>query len=145
MADWRQEAGELIRSGWQRWQVSNIGALALLREAGLSQAEADLTADWPLYTMNRAAVETLCKLGLKRGTLSPDDTIENWSALLAQHSNMAEVLAYGDIPLAISAVCAEVSRRGFCPGKTVISASCVKFPQGERLLSISALSNRLSQ
>ncbi len=136
--DWRQEAGELIRSGWHRWQVSNIGALALLHEAGLPEASADLTADWPLYTMNRAAVETLRGLGLKRVTLSPDDTLENWSALLEQHSGMAEVLAYGDIPLAISAVCAEVSRSGFCPGKKNcdFSAMHLSSRKGERLLAI---------
>jgi len=136
--DWAEEAGELIRSGWHRWQISNIGALALLREAGLQETGANLTADWPLYTMNRAAAETLQGLGLKRGTLSPDDTLDNWSALLAQHSGMAEVLAYGDIPLAISAVCAEVSRCGFCPGKKNCDFSELRLTsrKGERLLAI---------
>ena len=136
--DWREEAGELIRSGWHRWQISNIGALALLREAGLPQEGANLTADWPLYVMNRFAAETLRGLGLKRCTLSPDDTIENWSVLLAQHSAMAEVLAYGDIPLAISAVCAEVSRRGSCPGKKSCDFSEMQLTsrKGERLLAI---------
>jgi putative protease len=136
--DWRVAVGELIRSGWHRWQIGNIGALALLREAGLPETSADLTADWPLYAMNRAAVKTLRGLGLKRATLSPDDTLENWSALLARHSGMAEILAYGDIPLAISAVCAEVSRRGFCPGKKDCDFSELQLTsrKGERLLAI---------
>ncbi len=136
--NWRRLLQELVASGWYRWQISNIGALTLLREAGLPQEEAQLTADWPLYAMNRAAVETLRKLGLQRITLSPDDTLENWCALLDQSPDQAEILAYGDIPLAISAVCAEVSRRGFCPGlkNCDFEELSLVSRKGERLLAI---------
>jgi collagenase-like PrtC family protease len=136
--DWKRMAEELVAGGWHRWQISNIGALELLEEAGLTNKNADLTADWPLYAMNRAATATLQQMGLKRITLSPDDTLENWSTLLAQFPGQAEVLAYGDIPLAISAVCAEVSRLGFCPGKKNCTFTELQLTsrKGERLLAI---------
>ena len=136
--DWQSEATELFRAGWRRWQISNIGAFVLLEKAGINPGSGNLTADWPLYVANQAAGRALQELGLSRVTLTPDDTWENWCELLPKLSGLAEVLVYGDIPLAISAVCAEVSRLGVCPGKKNCDFSELQLTsrKGEKLLAI---------
>jgi collagenase-like PrtC family protease len=62
----------------------------------------DISADWPLYAMNKAAVEELVMLGVQAFTLSPEDDLENMRALLQVYGPRATVIIYQDTPLMIS-------------------------------------------
>lgn len=136
--NWPALVKTLFKDGWRRWQISNLGSLAMLSEAGASKSNAWFSADWPLYVSNKAAARGWQELGLKRLTLTPDDSLENWTALLSELAPCLEVVAYSDLPLAISAVCADASRLGLCPGR----ASCnftemaLISRKNERLLAI---------
>jgi len=114
--DWPALLKQLFAQGWRRWQISNLGGLEMLAAAGAVPGNAWLSADWPLYACNQAAVQAALELGLRRLTLSPEDIFSNWSALLGKLSDYLQVMAYSDVPLAISAVCANASRLGHCPG-----------------------------
>lgn len=108
--NWQKVAERLCRQGWKRWQVSNPGTLEMLRGA-------DLTADWQFYACNQAAALTLLDdCGLRQVTLMPDDDWENTLFLLGKLGSQAAVLLYQDTPLALSAICANASQKGFCPG-----------------------------
>ncbi|NLF94962.1 MAG: U32 family peptidase [Oligosphaeraceae bacterium] len=115
--DWPALVRKLFAAGWRRWQISNLGSIEMLAQAGATPGNAWISADWPLYVCNHAAARACLELGLQRLTLSPDDTLENWSSLLAKLPARLQIPAYSDLPLAISATCANASRLGLCPGK----------------------------
>jgi putative protease len=120
--------------GHTRWQIANLAGLDLLEpRAGL-----DLTADWPLYSLNTPAMQTLDGLGLSAWTLSPEDGRRNLAQLLAAAPGRATVLVYQDTPLAISATCIFASANGFCPGKRNCEATEQEWTNrsGDRLLAI---------
>lgn len=130
----------LVKAGRHRWQAANIGHLDLLRQAGAPMNPGDVTADWTLFVTNTPAACALRDQGYARLTLAPDDTWDNWLALLRTLAPHLEVPVFSDFPLAISDVCAMASLQGACPGP----ASCT-FTQlnlenvrtkGERLLAI---------
>ncbi|MBP5299995.1 MAG: hypothetical protein J6Y80_01195, partial [Victivallales bacterium] len=115
--EWSGLAEYLVGQGFRKWQISSLGALPLLAAGKVTPKNCSLTADWPLYVTNRSAAHFLANLGLERLTLAPDDTAENTTTLLGELAPIAEVPVFQDTPLAISAVCANASMKGFCPGK----------------------------
>ena len=116
--DWpAPDLRQLVQDGWTRWQLANPAHLAHLADAGLAPDSADFTADWPLYATNTAAARELLGLGFRRLTLAPDDELDNTLALLPRLAAIAEVPVFQDTPLAISAVCANASLHGACPGR----------------------------
>ena len=78
-------------------EVANVGAFHQYRDAS------DLTADWPLYTLNTEAAEQWRELGLKQLVLSPEDTAGNLRALVRLLGDRAIVVVYQHTPLMISA------------------------------------------
>jgi putative protease len=80
-----------------RCEVANVGAIKACE--GL----ADLTADWPLYTLNTEAAEQWRELGIRQNVLSPEDTGDNLRALLPLLGDRAIVPVYQHTPLMISA------------------------------------------
>ncbi|MBN2685952.1 MAG: U32 family peptidase [Pontiellaceae bacterium] len=80
-----------------KFQVSNVGALYAFREA------ADLTVDWPLYTLNSEAAAQWSALGIQQNVLSPEDTGDNLKALIGLLGDRAIVPVYQHTPLMISA------------------------------------------
>ena len=70
----------------------------------------DLSADWPLYAMNRAAAAQLAEMGAPRFTISPEDGLENARALARQFGERATAIAFQDTPLFVSESCAFASR-----------------------------------
>ncbi len=135
---WRPLVRELAAQGFRKWQVAGLGALQLLKEEGVSVQDADITADWPLYCNNIHAAQMLLETGLRRVTLAPDDTLENLCALAAHLGGTAEVPVFQDTPLAISAVCANASLKGDCPGPHQCDFTQFELANrnGERLLVI---------
>ncbi len=80
-----------------RYEVANIGALQDYRTSK------DITADWPLYTLNTEASEHWKGLGISQMVLSPEDTGDNLKALLGVLGDRAIVPIYQHTPLMISA------------------------------------------
>jgi len=91
--------GELIASlpDCQKWEAANVGGLQLLH------GRADITADWPLYTLNTQAALQWRGQGLQQFVLSPEDDAENLFALIGQLGGAAIVPVYQHTPLMISA------------------------------------------
>ena len=64
----RSAVKHLMRSGFAKWEASDLAALRLLRALGAT----DITADWPLYSFNRAARALLAETGVARTVVSPE-------------------------------------------------------------------------
>jgi hypothetical protein len=119
--------------GFRRWQVAGLAGFAHLDvagsltlgppgsagvgEGGQQGAPAlELTADWTLSTLNRAAAWALLAMGCRGVTLSPEDGLANLSELLARFAEEATIVVYQDTPLFISETCPWASLAGGCPG-----------------------------
>ena len=110
---WKSTVAILLKAGWRRFEIGNIGALSLFPD----RSEVDLTGDWPLYTMNTIAAETWRQQGIRRLTACPEDTEENLMKILPFLGSRLTVVVWQDTILARSAVCIRKSIGGFCPGK----------------------------
>jgi putative protease len=85
------------RSTFKKWEAANVGGLNLLH------GQEDITADWPLYTLNTQAALQWRGQGLQQVVLSPEDDAENLFALIGQLGGAAIVPVYQHTPLMISA------------------------------------------
>ncbi len=103
-----------LDAGHRRWEASNLSALEFIPRA----PDLDLSADWPLYTLNSAAITELSERGFSRFTASPEDTIENISILAKRHPHSCVWIIHRDPPLFISESCPHAARLGRCPGPT---------------------------
>ena len=99
-------------AGHRRWEAANLSALDFLPRAD----DLDLSADWPLYTLNSAALAELRERGLSRFTASPEDTAVNIALLAAHHPGSLVWIVHRDPPLFISESCPHAARLGRCPG-----------------------------
>ena len=101
-----------LDAGIRRWEAANLSALEFLpRGAGL-----ELSADWPLYTLNAAAIAELRGQGVSRFTVSPEDTLDNAAALAARHPFALVWPVHRDPPLFLSESCPHAARLGACFG-----------------------------
>ena len=80
-----------------KWETANVGGLQLLN------GKQDITADWPLYTLNTQAALQWRKQGIQHMVLSPEDQAENLSALIEELGDAAILPVYQHTPLMISA------------------------------------------
>ncbi|MCC7299856.1 MAG: U32 family peptidase [Verrucomicrobia bacterium] len=97
-----EEIGEFQKlierfSKHRKWEAANAGGLNLL------QGKEDITADWPLYTLNTQAALQWKEQGVQQFILSPEDDAENLFALIEQLGDAAVVPVYQHTPLMISA------------------------------------------
>ncbi|MCX7590705.1 MAG: U32 family peptidase [Kiritimatiellae bacterium] len=109
-AELRFRIRKFLEKGWSKWEVSGLGGLRVLSEMTESSGAfpvpaLDISADWPLYVLNRQAALALSELGLTRFTLSPEDGKTNMRELLAEFGSRAVVIVYQDTPLFFSATC----------------------------------------
>ncbi len=101
-------------AGHRRWEAANLSATEFIPHA----ADLDLSADWPLYSLNAAAIAEGHERGFSRFTVSPEDTLENIAALAARHPHALVWPVHRDPPLFISESCPQAARTGQCPGPT---------------------------
>ena len=99
-------------AGHRRWEAANLSALEFIPRAG----DLDLSADWPLYTLNSAALAELRERGFSRFTVSPEDPAGNTAVLAARHPFALAWPVHRDPPLFISESCPHAARLGRCPG-----------------------------
>ena len=99
-------------AGQRRWEAANLSALDFIPRAD----DLDLSADWPLYTLNSAALAELRERGVSRFAVSPEDTAENIALLAARHPDALVWPVHRDPPLFISESCPRAAQQGRCPG-----------------------------
>ncbi|WP_176064064.1 peptidase U32 family protein [Anaeromyxobacter diazotrophicus] len=116
----RARVEALRAAGYRRWELTGPASWAHLGLAPGDAGGLDLSSDWSLYAVNRAAARQLRDLGVGRITLSTEDVRENLAALLAELGPAASVVVYEDSPLFISESCPYANLAGGCPGP----ASC---------------------
>lgn len=93
-----------VEQGWHRWEVSNLSALQLLKEANSGSIEnLDISGDWSLNVFNSRALNQYGKDGIERIVLSPEDDQENILHLIKSSEKKCIVLAFQYTPLFISA------------------------------------------
>ena len=114
----REELAAQIRhffdAGHRRWEAANLSALEFIPRADAL----DLSADWPLYVLNSAALAELRERGVSRFTVSPEDAAENVARLAARHPYALVWPVHRDPPLFISESCPRAAQQGRCPGPT---------------------------
>lgn len=87
----------LLRTGFDKWEASDLATLRLLKSLGVS----DITADWTLYAFNSAALEELAERGVRRFVASPENFRDNLQ-FLAESGFDVEFLVQQSTPLFIS-------------------------------------------
>ncbi len=125
--------GALRECGYDRWELPSLAGLVMLREGG---GKVGLTADWPLYAMNRSAIRMLADLGFERVTLSPEATEEDIRGLLAGHADRLVLPVYQDPPLFISESCPQVALSRGEAGKGCSGCGSAEYESraGERVM-----------
>ncbi len=84
------------------WEISNPGGWGQLQATGLLGEGADVSADWPLYSMNRMAIRHWLGAGLRQVVLSPEEERGNLPQLLQRAGACALPLVFQYVPLFLS-------------------------------------------
>jgi putative protease len=129
----------LLAAGWRKWEAANLSAwLHLGLVPSRPDGEIDLSADWSLYVVNRAAALRLAAMGVGRFTLSPEDGLANLRPLLAEFGPRAVVIVHQDTPLFLAESCAYANLIGGCPGKANCSFESMEMTSshGERVTAL---------
>ncbi len=136
----RHKIARLRAAGWTKWEAANLSAWSYL---GLDPSRSetggiDLSTDWSLYVVNRAAARRLEAMGVHRFTLSPEDGLENLRPLLAEFGPRAAVIVHQDTPLFLAESCAYANLIGGCPGKANCSFESMEMTSshGERVTAL---------
>jgi len=93
----RTSVKRLARTGFLKWEASDLATLRMLKQVGMT----DITADWTLYAFNSRALAALSELGVKRFVASPENGRDNLQ-FLAESGYDVEMLAQQSTPLFIS-------------------------------------------
>lgn len=110
------KVSSLQAAGWRNWEAAVLSAWPFLKIGGPDiPSDLSLTADWPIYAMNRSAVRQLFDMGVTRFTLSPESGREELRPLLEEYGERATVVIYQDTPLFISENCALAAMFRKCP------------------------------
>ena len=64
----RARIKNLVRSGYGKWEASDLAGLRMLKSLGVE----DITADWTLYAFNAQSVRALSELGVNRCVYTPE-------------------------------------------------------------------------
>ncbi len=97
----------LLKNGWRKWELGSLAGLEILREAAeslkLTLGDLDLSADWPLYSLNAEAVDELVEMGFRYCITSPEDDGDNLRTRLRRKADHMVVLVFQFTPLFLSA------------------------------------------
>ena len=114
-------------AGVNRFEVGNLGALALLERSSLSSTSSsiDVSSDFTLFALNRAASREIGRLGISRMAMSiEDDRTDLATHLLAWQQDNApsatpQIIVYKDTPLFIAESCSLTALHNGCPTNAV--------------------------
>ncbi len=136
----RHKIGRLRAAGWTKWEAANLSAWSHL---GLDPSRSemggiDLSTDWSLYVVNRAAALRLGAMGVRRFALSPEDGLANLRPLLAEFGSRTVMIVHQDTPLFLAESCAYANLIGGCPGKANCSFESMEMTSshGERITAL---------
>jgi U32 family peptidase len=136
----RHKIAKLLAAGWTKWEAANLSAWSYLGldPARPSTGALDLSTDWSVYVVNRAAALQLEAMGVRRFTLSPEDGLGNVRPLLAEFGPRAVVIVHQDTPLFLAESCAYANLIGGCPGKANCSFESMEMTSshGERVTAL---------
>ena len=134
-----QKIALLRAAGWTKWETGNASGWSFLGLDPLNAApDLDLTTDWSVYVVNRAAARQALAMGARRFTLSPEDGIQNFTPLLQEFGAQATVIVYQDTPLFLAESCAYANLIGGCPGKANCSFESMEMisSHGEKVMAL---------
>ncbi len=97
----RREIDWFLTQGVRNWQIAGLAG----RQYLAAWNNLNVSADWPLYALNTAAIASLQALGFKRITTSPEDDGRNVIDLGKRFGPQLQVPLYQDTPLAVSEAC----------------------------------------
>jgi putative protease len=120
----RANIAALRVEGFARFEIANLSGFSFLDVGDAS--ELDITADWPLYALNTQSAEALFEMGIQRVTLSPEDSLDNWRALVPRLASRTVAIVYQDTPLFLSEACPKAALAGRCPGPSACDFSSMK-------------------
>ncbi|MEI6970910.1 MAG: U32 family peptidase [bacterium] len=126
----KTKVAELAGAGWSRWEFSNLSGLTHL--SGLQGGAADMSSDWSVYVLNRAAAMQVLELGASGFLLSPEDDFSNIGELLAEFGSLATVIVYQDTPLLVSETCPKANSGGCTGGRRACPDSAVEYRSSAR-------------
>ena len=136
----RHKVEKLRAADWTKWEAANLSAWSYL---GLDPSRPetgaiDLSTDWSVYVVNRAAALQLEAMGVRRFTLSPEDGLGNLRPLLAEFGPRAVVIVHQDTPQFLAESCAYANLIGGCPGKANCSFESMEMTSshGERVTAL---------
>jgi putative protease len=113
-----QKIATLRAAGWNKWEAGNASAWTMLGLDPLTPGDQiDLSTDWSVYVINRAAALQSFSMGANSFVLSPEDGLTNFASLLKEFGPKATVIVYQDTPLFLAESCAYANLIGGCPGK----------------------------
>jgi len=112
----RSRIEALRAAGHRRWELTGAASWGLLGLTPGDPGGLDLTSDWSLHAVNRAAARQLQAMGVGRVTLSTEDVRANLAALLGELGPGAAVVIFEDAPLFVSESCPYANLAGGCPG-----------------------------
>lgn len=99
VADLLTKVRALQDEGFSRWEIAQLGHLSWMKP------DANIVADWTLYTLNTSAMDFLRSKNITRFTASPEDDRQNLSALLAKFAAQLQIIIYQNTPLFIGEGC----------------------------------------
>lgn len=91
----------LLGRGQIRWELNNVYGFHFFQK----REAMDLSANWPLYAFNAAAVAQLQDMGVRRFVFSPEDSIENITGMARRFPYQGAWTVWRDTPLFISETC----------------------------------------
>ena len=106
-----EQIRRFLDRGRRLWEIANLAAFELLPP----DPALDLSADWPLYSLNPHAAAAWRDRGITRLTVAPEDTPGNLPALLAAAPGPWVWPVRSDPPLFVSENCPRAGAAGRCP------------------------------
>ncbi len=110
--------------GFAKWEAGNVSAWSYLDAldilkgtGGRAARDSELSTDWSVYVVNRAAALQVLAMGAQRFVLSPEDGLDNMRELFAEFGAKAVAVVHQDTPMFMAESCAYANLIGGCPGK----------------------------
>ncbi|MGN0919437.1 MAG: U32 family peptidase [Alphaproteobacteria bacterium] len=95
----KEKVQQALDLGYTRFEIGNVWGLEVLPKT------VDITADSCLYTMNSQSIQQAKEWGIKRITLSQEDTLDNLKMVSEKAALPSVLTLYQDVPLFQSANC----------------------------------------
>lgn len=115
----------------KRWMIPGMWGIEVLKRAGATMEECDVTGDWSLYALNADACKWYGENGVGGFAFSPEDDSDNMRETESACSGKGACFVYMDVPLFVSETVPVAGRaRTSAPGEVLEGGA----DGGERLI-----------